>query len=81
MGEKTAIVSPLPGIFYRRPSPDMPEFVQAGESVKEGDVIGLIEVMKNFYEIKAEAAGIVDQFVVNNEELVDAGQELVTLIK
>lgn len=81
MAEKTAIVSPLPGIFYRRPSPDSPEFVRAGEAIKVGDVIGLIEVMKNYYEIKAEEDGVVDEFVVGDEELVDAGQELVTLTK
>lgn len=81
MAEKKAIVSPLPGIFYRRPSPDSPEFVQVGEAIKVGDVIGLIEVMKNYYEIKAEEDGIVEQFAVGDEELVDAGQELVTLTK
>ena len=81
MAEITSILSPLPGIFYRKPSPEMPEFVKVGDQVKPGDVIGLIEVMKNFYEIKAEEAGIVEEFTVNNEELVDAGQELVKLKK
>jgi biotin carboxyl carrier protein len=81
MAEKTSILSPLPGIFYRKPSPELPEFVQIGDTVNAGDVIGLIEVMKNFYEIKAEESGVVEQFAVGNEQLVDAGQELVTLKK
>ncbi|MFY0543823.1 acetyl-CoA carboxylase [Brevibacillus sp. H7] len=81
MAEKKAIHSPLPGIFYRRPSPEMPEYVQEGDSIHAGDVVGLIEVMKNFYEIKAEEDGIVDQFLANNEELVDAGQEIIMLKK
>jgi len=81
MTEYTSILSPLPGIFYRKPSPEQPEYVKEGDQVKPGDVIGLIEVMKNFYEVKAEEAGIIEKFVVNNEELVEAGQELVKLKK
>ncbi|WP_400163619.1 acetyl-CoA carboxylase [Brevibacillus sp. TJ4] len=81
MAEKTSILSPLPGVFYRKPSPEQPEFVQIGDTVNAGDVIGLIEVMKNFYEIKAEEAGVIEEIAVANEELVDAGQELVRLKK
>ena len=39
------ILSPLPGTFYRKPSPDAPPFAEVGQSVKAGDVIGLVEVM------------------------------------
>ncbi|MED4204834.1 acetyl-CoA carboxylase [Neobacillus mesonae] len=74
-----AIIAPLPGVFYRRPAPDQPEFVQEGEQVNPGDVVGLIEIMKTFYELKAEEAGIVEKFTANNEEIVDAGQEIVSL--
>lgn len=79
MSDKKKILSPLPGVFYRKPSPDQPEFVKEGDSVKAGDVIGLIEVMKNFYELKAEEDGVIDQFVVDNETVVDAGQEIAIL--
>jgi acetyl-CoA carboxylase biotin carboxyl carrier protein len=79
MSEKKAILSPLPGVFYRKPSPDEPEFVKEGDTVKVGDVVGLIEVMKNFYELRAEEEGIVDKFAVDNEGMVDAGQEIVIL--
>ena len=41
------ILSPLPGTFYRRPSPDKPVFKEVGDVVAVGDVIGLIEVMKS----------------------------------
>lgn len=74
-----AIIAPLPGVFYRRPAPDQPEFVQEGDQVKPGDVVGLIEIMKTFYELKTEEAGIVEKFTVNNEDIVDAGQEIISL--
>ena len=50
-------LSPLPGTFYRRPAPDKPPYKEVGDSVAIGDVIGLVEVMKTFYEVKAESAG------------------------
>jgi acetyl-CoA carboxylase biotin carboxyl carrier protein len=74
-----SIIAPLPGVFYRRPAPDQPEFVQEGEQVNPGDVVGLIEIMKTFYELKAEEAGIVEKFTVDNEAIVDAGQEIASL--
>jgi biotin carboxyl carrier protein len=58
------ILSPLPGTFYRRPSPDEP---------------GLVEVMKSFHEVKSEVAGTVSNFLAENEDAVMAGQPLVDL--
>ena len=51
------LLSPLPGTFYRKPSPDKPSYKEDGDSVAKGDVIGLIEVMKSFNEVKAESDG------------------------
>ncbi|WP_312108182.1 acetyl-CoA carboxylase [Brevibacillus reuszeri] len=79
MSDKKVILSPLPGVFYRKPSPDQPDYVQEGDTVKSGDIVGLIEVMKNFYEIKVEADGVVMSFAVENESIVDVDQELVIL--
>ncbi|GJL88689.1 MAG: acetyl-CoA carboxylase biotin carboxyl carrier protein subunit [Minwuia thermotolerans] len=73
------IVSPLPGTFYRKPSPDEPNFKEEGDTVAVGDVIGLVEVMKTFNEVKADKAGTIASFVVDNEEAVMAGQPLVEL--
>ncbi len=73
------IVSPLPGTFYRKPSPDEPNFKEEGDTVAVGDVIGLIEVMKTFNEVKADKAGTIASFVADNEEAVMAGQPLVEL--
>ena len=73
------ILSPLPGTFYRRPSPDQPNFKSVGDAVAVGDVIGLIEVMKSFHEVLADQAGIVAGFPTDDEEPVMAGQVLVDL--
>ena len=73
------VVSPLPGTFYRKPAPDAPVFVKEGDRVKAGDVIGLIEVMKTFNEVHADADGTVARFLVDNEDAVEAGQALLAL--
>jgi acetyl-CoA carboxylase biotin carboxyl carrier protein len=73
------ILSPLPGTFYRKPAPDADFFVNEGDTVKEGDVIGLIEVMKMFNEVHADASGRVVKFMVDNEAAVEAGQPLLVL--
>lgn len=70
------LLSPLPGTFYRRPSPDKPTYKNEGDTVAVGDVIGLIEVMKSFNEVKADVAGKIVKFVADNEEPVMAGQPL-----
>lgn len=72
----TEILSPLPGTFYRKPAPDKPSFKTEGETVAVGEVIGLIEVMKSFIEVHADAAGTITKFIVENEEPVMAGQPL-----
>ena len=73
------ILSPLPGTFYRKPAPDKPPFKSEGDSVAVGEVIGLIEVMKTFVEVHADAAGKIAKFVADNEEPIMAGQPLVEL--
>lgn len=75
MSESTKpIPSPLPGVFYRRPSPEEPPFVEEGQKVKKGDPIGLVEVMKNFYEIHANENGVLVRFLVNDQDVIDSGQ-------
>jgi acetyl-CoA carboxylase biotin carboxyl carrier protein len=78
LAEKT-IKSPLPGTFYRRPDPESEPYVSEGDRVAPGDVVGLVEIMKNFHEIISEEAGVVDRFLVENEGLVEAGQDIIAL--
>lgn len=70
------IQSPLPGTFYRKPAPDAPAYKQDGDSVAVGDVIGLVEVMKQFSEVQSEVAGRIVRFEVDNEAPVEPGQTL-----
>ncbi|CAG9000573.1 MAG: Biotin carboxyl carrier protein of acetyl-CoA carboxylase [Candidatus Celerinatantimonas neptuna] len=71
------ILSPLPGIFYRCPSPDSPPFVEEGAAVEAGTTIGLIEVMKQFSELKTEVAGVVGEFEIGNADSIAPGQLIV----
>jgi len=74
-----AITAPLTGIFYRSPSPQTPPFVQIGSTVAAGDVIGLIEAMKLFNEIRSTLSGTVRRIVADNGQLVRARQPLIEL--
>jgi acetyl-CoA carboxylase biotin carboxyl carrier protein len=74
-----AITAPLTGIFYRSPSPQAPPFVQIGSVVAAGDVIGLIEAMKLFNEIRSTKSGKVRTLVADDGQLVRAHQPLIEL--
>ena len=69
----------MPGTFFRRPDPESDVYVEEGNQVSAGDTVGLIEVMKSFHEVKAEEAGTVSRFLVESEDAVDAGQDLMEL--
>ncbi len=73
------IRSPIPGTFYRKPAPDEPPFVEIGDAVAEGDVVALVEVMKSFHQIKADAGGNVSGFSLEDGEPVTAGMTIVEL--
>ncbi len=73
------VLSPLPGTFYRRPAPDQPTYKEEGDTVAVGDVIGLVEVMKSFHEVKSEVGGTVTKFLIENEAAVMAGQALLEI--
>ncbi len=72
----TAIQSPLPGTFYHKPSPEEPPYKTEGDAVAVGDVIGLVEVMKTFIEVKAEAEGTFVKYMVEDAAPVTAGETL-----
>lgn len=70
------IQSPLPGTFYHRPDPAAAPFKSKGDPVAVGDAIGLVEVMKTFIEVKSEISGTFEDYQVDNEAPVTAGQVL-----
>lgn len=70
------ISSPLVGTFYNAASPEAEPFVKVGDTVKKGQVLGIIEAMKLMNEIECEFDGIIEAIMVGNEELVEYGQPL-----
>lgn len=72
-----AIVAPLTGVFYRSPSPGAEAYVREGGDVSAGQVIGLIEAMKLFNEIKSDVTGTVRRIVAGDGDLVKARQTLI----
>ena len=62
-----------------RPAPDAPAYKPVGDSVAFDEVIGLVEVMKMFNEVRAEASGKVVRYAIANEDPVEAGQVLLIL--
>ena len=72
-----AIVAPLTGVYYRSPSPGAEPYVREGGTVSAGQVIGLIEAMKLFNEIKSDVTGTVRHIVAGDGDLVKARQTLI----
>lgn len=70
------IRAPMVGTFYRAPSPDDPPFVERGSEVRKGDPLCVIEVMKLFTTIYAEASGRIAYIGAENAELVEYGRVL-----
>jgi acetyl-CoA carboxylase biotin carboxyl carrier protein len=74
---RPSIKAPLTGIFYASPAPGTAPYVQVGGEVAVGQVIGLIEAMKLFNEIKSDLAGRVVRVVPDSGALVKAKQPLI----
>jgi acetyl-CoA carboxylase biotin carboxyl carrier protein len=70
------IKSPIIGTLYRKPSPDKPTFVEVGDSIKEGDVLCIIEAMKLFNEIESEVSGKIVKVLVDDSSPVEFDQPL-----
>ena len=72
-----AIVAPLTGVFYRSPSPGAADYVRVGGEVNAGQVIGLLEAMKLFNEIKSDVTGVVRRIAAESGALVKTKQMLI----
>ncbi len=68
--------APMVGTFYASPSPDKPAFVTQGQSVKQGDTLGIIEAMKMFNPIEADVAGTIVKVLVENGQPIEFDQPL-----
>lgn len=74
--EGNVVSCPLVGTFYAASSPDAEPFVQVGDTVKKGQVLGIVEAMKLMNEIESEYDGVVKAILVNNGDLVEFGQDM-----
>lgn len=74
--ETTTVTAPIVGTFYRAPAPDADSFVEVGDTVKEGDVLCIIEAMKIMNEIECETSGVVREVLVEDAEPVEFDQPL-----
>ncbi|MEH6548988.1 MAG: acetyl-CoA carboxylase biotin carboxyl carrier protein [Pseudomonadales bacterium] len=74
------VSSPMVGTFYRSPSPGSPVFIEAGQHVKVGDIICIIEAMKMMNQIEADKAGVVEAILVDDGDSVEFDQPLVTIV-
>ena len=70
------IKAPIIGTFYRKPSPDKSPYVEVGDTIKEGDVVCIIEAMKLFNEIESEVSGKIVKVLVDDATPVEFDQPL-----
>jgi acetyl-CoA carboxylase biotin carboxyl carrier protein len=70
------IKSPMIGTFYRRPTPDKPNFVEVGDEVSTGKVVCIIEAMKLFNEIESEVQGKIVKVLAEDASPVEYDQPL-----
>lgn len=74
--EGNMVKAPLVGTFYTSSAPGEQCFVKVGDTVKKGQVLGIIEAMKLMNEIESEYDGVVEAVLAENEQMVEYGQPL-----
>lgn len=77
--EGNAVTAPLVGTFYSAPSEGAEPFVQVGDTVKKGQIVGIVEAMKLMNEVESEFDGTVVSIPVNNGDIVEYGEPLVII--
>lgn len=74
--DEVTVLSPMVGTFYTAPSEGAKSFVQVGDVIKKGQIVGIVEAMKLMNEIESEYDGVVTGILVENEQMVEYGQPL-----
>jgi biotin carboxyl carrier protein len=65
--KRVEVRAPMSGVFYRKPAPDQPSYVELGDEVKKKQVLGLLETMKVFQSVKSPSAGRIVEIAAENE--------------
>ena len=73
------VVAPLVGVFYRSSSPGAKAFVEVGDTVERGQVVGIVEAMKVMNEVTSDYRGTVAEILVENGEAVQYEQALMRI--
>lgn len=76
---KNAVPSPMVGTAYLAPAPGAKQFVEVGQSVKEGQTVLIIEAMKTMNQIAAPRAGTVTAILVSDSQPVEFGEPLIVI--
>lgn len=74
-----AVEASVTSVFYRKPSPGEPPFVEEGDTVDEDTIICLLEIMKCFRSVSAGVKGTVEKVLVENADMVNAGDTLMLI--
>ncbi len=74
-----SVKSPIVGVVYLAPDPTKPDYVNIGDTVKEGDIVCLIEAMKTFNPVKAHRSGTVTKILVESGDPVEYGEPLLVI--
>ena len=67
MSKKIEVRAPMSGVFYRKPAPDQPPYVEVGDTVKKKQILALLETMKVFQKIKSPADAKIVEIIAQNE--------------
>jgi biotin carboxyl carrier protein len=73
MSRRVEVRAAMSGVFYRRPAPDQPSYVEVGDTVEKKQVLALLETMKVFQKIKSPSAGKIAEITVENEVALGDG--------
>lgn len=73
---KKCVTSPMVGTFYAAESPDSPAYVREGATVKQGDILCIIEAMKVMNEVKSDRSGKIAKILIEDGAPVEYGQPL-----
>ena len=73
-GKRIEVKAAMSGVFYRKPAPEEPAYVEVGTVVKKKQILGLLETMKVFQKVKAPANGKIVEIVAENETPLKDGE-------